>query len=115
MKKGVVFPAGHGVPYNAEVGEKIDLSKIAKELGFEWCEIVRPYGLKRRFVMLVDEEGLCKGNPVPNIVGSFWYGETIVGNIMVLKEVMGPEGPELSGLTDEECEEVFNFLPKRGG
>lgn len=115
MKNGLIFPAGRGVPYVTKVDDNIDLSKIAKELGFEWCELVRPVGLKGRFVMIVDEEGLLKDNPVPNLVGSYWYGGGIAGNIMVLKEVMGDEGPELSGLTDEECEEVFDFLPKRGG
>lgn len=115
MKNGLIFPAGRGVPYAAKVDDKIDLSKIAKELGFEWCELVRPVGLKGKFVMIVDEEGLLKDNPVPNLVGSYWYGGMIAGNLMVLKEVMGDEGPELSGLTDKECEEVFDFLPKRGG
>lgn len=115
MKNGLIFPAGRGVPYAAKVDDKIDLSKIAKALGFEWCELVRPVGLKGKFVMIVDEEGLLKDNPVPNLVGSYWYGATIAGNLMVLKEVMGDEGPELSGLTDKECEEVFDFLPKRGG
>lgn len=114
MKKGVVFPAGRGVPYVADVDDSIDLSEIAKKLGFEWCEIVRPVGLKGKFVMIVDEEGLLKNRPVQNIVGSYWYGGTIAGNMMVLKEVMGPEGPELSGLDEAEAEKVFDFLPKRG-
>lgn len=116
MKKGIVFPAGRGVPYCPGVSDEIDLSAIASELGFEWCEIVRPRRLPEEYVMIVDEEGLLKPNEL-NAVCSWFYesdkhGASIVGNVMILKEVMGDEGPELAGLDDDEIDKIFNLIGK---
>ena len=111
MKKGVVFPAGRGLPWVADVGDEIELSAVARECGFEWCEIVRGGRLPKGFVMIVDEEGWLKPNE-PNLVGCWFYGGPIPGTMMVLKEVWGPEGPELSGLTEDEVNAVFDAIGK---
>lgn len=116
MKKGIVFPKGKGMPFVVDVADDIVLSDIAKLLGFEWCEIVRPRRIPGRCVMIVDEEGLLKDNEL-NPVGSWFYetdkhGEPIVGNIMILKEVMGDEGPELAGLDDKDVDAVFDAIGK---
>ena len=79
-----------------------------------WIEIVRPGGLKKPFVMIVNEEGLIKELPV-NVVGSLLYGtpvhgSPIVGNIVIMKEGWTSEGKDLIGLTDEEAAQITNEL-----
>ena len=79
-----------------------------------WIEIVRPGGLKKPFVMIVNEEGLIKELPV-NVVGSIMYGtpvhgSPIVGNIVIMKEGWTSEGKDLIGLTDEEAAQITNEL-----
>ena len=118
MKKAIVFPAGHGIPYVIEApdGFDWDLSWVAKQLGCEWIEIVRPRRLPEGFIMLVDEEGLLKPNEL-NPVGSWFYqtdkhGEPIVGNVMIVKEVPGDEGPEIDGMSEEDVQDIFNLIGK---
>lgn len=116
MKKGIVFPANRGVPFCVDVPKDISCEWIAKNIGCEWVEVVRPRRLPNGYVMVVDEEGLLKPNAL-NEIGSWWYGtdthgEPIVGNIMILKEVMGPEGPEFGGLTDKDVNAVFDSIGK---
>lgn len=69
-------------------------------------EIVRPRGLKRPFVMVVDEEGLLRDRDL-NFVGSILYethkhGSPIVGDIVLMREEPGPEGYDLFGLSEQD-------------
>lgn len=85
--------------------EGIPLDWLRKEIGCEWIEIVRPLGLPRGYVMIIDEEGKLKPNAM-NMVGSFLYqthkhGDEIMGNFVLVKEDWGDEGLELTGLSDE--------------
>ena len=87
--------------------KKITCDWVAKNIDCEWIEIVRPNRLEKGFIMLVDEEGLLKSNFV-NLAASWMYetdkhGSPIAGKVMIVKEVMGPDGPEFAGMTDEEA------------
>ena len=87
---------------------------IADNIGCDWVEIVRPKNLPRGIVMIVDEEGLMKENFI-NVAGSHLYGteehgEVIVGDIMIVREVFGPEGPELAGLLPETAKKLSEDL-----
>ena len=115
--KGIVFPAGRRVPYVVDVSDEIELSDICEELGFDFAEIVRPRKrLPRGFVIICDEEGLLKPNELNHVASWFYetekHGSPIVGNVMVLKEVFGDEGPELSGMTEEDVNKVFDAIGK---
>ena len=76
-----------------------------RSLGVEvggFIEIVRPRRLKSPYVMIVDEEGLLK-ECHENLVGSVLYGASehgypIFGDIVIMREDFGPEGPDLFGL-----------------
>lgn len=116
MKKGIVFPKGFGVPYCVDVPEDVNWEWMRSTIGVEWIEIVHPRRLPRGFVMIVDEEGLLKPNE-PNYVGSWFYetdkhGSPIVGNVLILKEVLGDEGPECAGMDEAEIERVFDAVHK---
>ena len=67
-------------------------------------EIVRPTGLTRPLVFLVDESGVIKGLPDNQtgcvLYGTAKHGHRIAGDILILKETMGEEGYELTGLSD---------------
>lgn len=60
--------------------------------------------------MLVDEEGYKHDSPV-NVIGSYLYetdkhGYPILGNILIIGEVMGKDGIEFCGVSEEQ----FNLL-----
>jgi len=71
-------------------------------------EVVHPRGLARPFIMIVDEEGIIKQRPV-NTIGSFLYGAHIQGNviagdIVIIREADGEDGPDFVGLLDQDIE-----------
>lgn len=79
-----------------------------------YIEIVSPRGLPSPFCMIVNEEGIIKGLPM-NIVGSFLYqtyihGSPILGNIVIMKYGMTPEGPDIVGLEDEETAVIEKII-----
>ena len=88
-----------------------DWDKLAALIGCDWIEVVRPK--HNKYVLVVDEEGLLKDKPKLNPLASFIYGilehdQPVVGNALLMDEVFGNDGPELSGL--EEPEELKETL-----
>lgn len=77
-------------------------------------ELVRPRGLARPFVMIVNDEGLLLDLPL-NRLGSILYethkhGSPIVGNIVIMKEGMTSSGPDIIGLDLEEEDVLIRDL-----
>jgi len=75
-------------------------------------EKVTPRGLPRPFCFMVDDNGIRKGLPV-NPVGTAWYDalpNKIQGDIVVMKLGWTANGPDIIGLTEEECETVINMV-----
>ena len=77
-----------------------------------WIEIVWPRGLKRPYVMIVNEEFMLLGLP-RNEIGCYLYqthlhGNPICGNFLLMKE----QGPELVGLEDTEILQVMAAMQK---
>ena len=88
---------------------------VGKAVG-GWIEIVHPVGMKRPFVMIVNEEGLLLNLDI-NALGSFLYGtlahgHPIVGDIVIMKEGFVDGEPDIVGLTDQEAD-VFMELFKK--
>lgn len=52
---------------------------------------------KDRIIMVVDEEGLLKDQPEPNITGCAIYNGTIVGNLIIGREVIRDGEPDFGG------------------
>ena len=105
--KGVVVTTDNQVEIR-DFGEP--LYKTVGEAVGGYIEIVHPMGLVDPLVMIVNEEGLLHELPV-NLIGSllygaFYHGQTIVGNIVVMKEGMTIDGPDLVGLEDGEAEKL---------
>lgn len=76
-------------------------------------EIVRPRGLRRPFVMVVDDEGLLRERKI-NFLGSILYethkhGSLIVGDIVLMREEAGPEGYDLFGLSEQDITELTHL------
>ena len=69
-------------------------------------EVVYPYSLPKPYLMLVNESGLLQ-NKLINPVGSVLYGDMIVGTIVLAKQIMTEDGPDIGGL---ESEEEVEFL-----
>ena len=94
------------------IPDHCDFTWYAQEIGCEWIEIVRPRNSK--YVLIVDEEGLLKDNKMnPHasaIYGFLKHGQPIAGDALILKEEMGDEGPELTGVDGEVALGLKNIL-----
>lgn len=88
--------------------EDLSCKWCAEQIGCEWVEVVHPRRLAPQYIMIMDEEGLYK-HPVLNIAGSWLYqtdihGQPIVGNILIIREEIGDEGPEFAPMDEEDAE-----------
>ena len=104
--KAFLFPAC-GAYRLIDMPEDPDFRWYTKAIDSDWMEIVHPRGLPDGYCMIADEEGLLNEKPF-NIIGSYLYGYAehgapIVGDLLIVKEVYGDEGPELAGMTVEEA------------
>ncbi len=111
--KGIVISTDNEVEIK-DFGKPI-YETTGKEVGGS-IELVRPTGLAKPYVMIVNEEGLILRLPL-NRVGSILYGthihgSPIVGNIVIMKEGMTPRGPDIKGLSDEEIPSLMDDLRK---
>lgn len=115
MKGSIIVLSDEGVDSIEFKGNNSQLSNKIRETVGGWLEVVNPEGLKRPYVMLVDEEGLLKEKYV-NLLGTELYNvddvhfRLIVGTVVIVKEVMTHEGPDLKVLTNADCLEVFKIL-----
>jgi len=95
--------------------EDFDYKWLAKQIGCDWIEVVRPRDrLAEGLIMIVDEEGLLKENVI-NIAGSWLYGtdlhgQPIVGDMLIIKEVYGDDGPEFASMSEETAESLKEDL-----
>ena len=85
-----------------------------------WIEIVRPVRLKRSYCMAVNEEGMILGLPI-NSFGSFLYGadyhgNTILGDIVLLKEGIGSDGErDILGLNGQDIKYLCDMVSSGKG
>ena len=69
-----------------------------------YIEVVHPHGLREPLRMICNEEGLLEQLEL-NRIGSLWYGthvhgHPIVGDIVVVREGMTDDGPDIVGLEE---------------
>lgn len=114
--KGIVFTTDEKMfvkeftqPLYKSVGEIVD----------GWIEVVHPRGLEDPFCFICNEEGLLKGLPL-NPIGCVWYrtfehGHPIVGNIVVMKEGITEEGPDIVGLMPDEIVQIKTMAAEISG
>ena len=74
-----------------------------------YMEHVRPVYLPEPLCMLVNEEGILKKLPL-NELASAWYNGIIVGNVIIMKDGYTEDGPDILGLTEEECLKVIGII-----
>lgn len=65
--------------------------------------------------LVVDDEGLCKEEPLVNIVASILYGvaqhgQPIVGNALLCREELTPDGLETKGFPKEIADGLVSAL-----
>ena len=98
-----VFDGADVIPFPDHPG----LDWYYSVIGCEYIEVVHPVDLPFGMIMLVDEEGLIKSNPLLNmeasaIYGTYEHGQPIVGNAMIIRE----EGCEFAPLGEDEAKEL---------
>jgi len=69
-----------------------------------------------KYSMFVDEMGHYKSLPI-NLYGSYLYamdkhGSAIVGDILIAKDIMTDEGPDIDALTELDAKHVVKSLDK---
>ena len=90
------------------------LYEIVRKVIGGYMENVYPKGLPADYVMIVDEEGKLKGKPI-NQIGSRLYlshihGDSIVGNIIILKLGFYQGEHDIVGIPDDEANKLMNDL-----
>ena len=74
-----------------------------------FIERVKPAFLPRPFIIIVNEEGLLR-KLAPNPVGCAWYSGLIVGDIVVMKDGITENGPDITGLSEDELKKVIGIV-----
>lgn len=83
-----------------------------------YIEHVRPMRLQAPYCMIANEEGLLLGLPENN-VGSYLYGadrhgNTIVGNIVIMKDGYNADGePDIVGLDENESANLLDAFTEK--
>lgn len=117
MKK-IVKVETNGKVTMLDAPEEISCAWCAEQIGCEWVEVVHPKRMATPFILIVDEEGLLKDRPVLNVAGSWLYetdvhGAPIAGNILILREEIGDEGPEFAPMDEEDAKDFVKDLGDR--
>lgn len=91
-----------------EIPENRDWRWPSQQIGCDLIDIVRTDGLGHEFVMIVDDEGLLKEDPMINMIASVLYGfkkhgEFLVGDVLIMRE----DEEDLAGLDSDQIDEVF--------
>ena len=116
----VVICRTNGCIEDMTMTEDHDCEWYSKQIGASIFQPVYPKGLKEPYLFLCDEEGLLKDRPVINFLGSWMYGtqehgEPIVGDIMIVKQVMTPDGPSFDGMPESEADVIAEWLLEHFG
>lgn len=84
-----------------------------------WIEIVRPRFLYSVTMMpptacmIVDEEGLCKRKPVNKVATQLYGAHSIVGDVLILDQLLTEDGGELAGFEDSLAENICYIMSNR--
>lgn len=112
----VIKVTAYGEVSTIEKNTKFFAYEDLKEMTYDlpWYEIVVT-NMDRKYVMLVDEEGQLKRLP-QNVIASAFYGtspfDEIVGNVYFMVVAMGPEGPDVRTMTEDEYKYVMAEIEK---
>lgn len=82
-------------PHRASISEENDCLRALIGEGCEFYEVVRIGFAGRRMIMLVDEEGLLKGDLKYNSLASMLYGGWIMGTAVLVTTTVNDEGEEI--------------------
>lgn len=92
-----------------------DFFHYCQEVVEGWVEVVYPHALPKPYLMLVNESCLLQGKLI-NPVGSVLYGAMIVGTIVLAKQIMTEDGPDIGGLeSEEEVEALIHVIETHMG
>ena len=113
--KHVIICRVDGTIEDIGLTEDHEFSWYAEQIGAEFVEQVHARGLYAPYVFLCDEEGKLKDRPTINFLGSWLYethkhGEPVVGDIVILKEVMNHGERDLDGMEAGEADMMAEWL-----
>lgn len=113
--KHVIICRVDGTVEDMALTERHDFKWYGKQIGTDIIQVVHPRGLKNPYLFLCDEEGLLLEKPVINILGSWLYethkhGEPIVGDIMIMKDVIINDECDFGGMEESEADVLAEWL-----
>lgn len=95
----VIEPSGDislpDYPHRASISDENACLRALIGKGCEFYEVVRIGFAGRRMIMLVDEEGLLKGDLKYNSPASMLYGGWIMGTAVLVTTTVNDEGEEI--------------------
>lgn len=113
--KHVIICRTDGAVEDMILTEDHEFRWYGKQIGADYIEAVHARGLKRPYLFLVDENGKLKDHPVINFLGSWLYethkhGEPIVGDIVIVKEVIRNGEHDFDGMEAGEADMMAEWL-----
>lgn len=108
----------NGLIEQHEIDEKAyeyKFEAFAAAIGCEWIDIVHAANLPEGYCLVVDDEGLLKGQPVVNLIASYLYGtqehgQPLCGDVLIAKDEYTPDGLETVGLEEADFYKVMDVL-----
>lgn len=115
MKKAIIIKVTENTVTIEVKPFEASLEWYYKELECDCINIVRCYGLKTEADMIVDDEALCKDNPIVNPHASIAYGviehgQPICGNAIICKPLLTPDGVEEQGFEPDEIDQILSEI-----
>ena len=96
--------------------DKITFEWAKKLIKCYYIEIVRPQGLPRKYVMLIDEEGKLQPHAMNPICSTLYgyekHGVYIAGNALIVKEALVDGEPDLIGLDEEDVKALHIIIAR---
>ena len=96
--------------------DAIDYKYLSSFINCDWIEVVKAKKLRHPYILIVDEEGLLKQNPIVNVVATCLYNSNnikqgfispISGDVLVAKMVPDGEGAyDISSLDKSDVDDV---------
>ena len=86
------------------------LDVIHEELDGGFFEIVHCRTLPHKYLMLVDDCGLIKNLKINTVASVLYAHGAIVGTALIMREDFDDGEPDIFGMTEEDCMELYRKL-----
>lgn len=112
----LIMPSGRMEIRTFDSGKEDVNDVLHRELNGGFYEIVRPFTLPHKFLVMVDDCGLLKdleyNHIASEIYGQKRHGGVIVGPAVIMREDFVDGEPDIVGLTYEDVDELVDSMKR---